>query len=195
MSRKKASGVTRNEILDRAWDLISKQGADISMSEIASASDVSRQSVYFHFKTRGGLLLALVQRVDDRFGVKYDFFAAMEIEDPVKRLDKCLTVWFDFAVKIHPVATDLVRLRKTDTDADAAWNDRMADLREWERQLVLSLSGDNVLAGDWNIDDATDYLWASSSIQVWDILRCDRSWSANKISTVLRRSIARNLLD
>lgn len=194
MSRKKARGVTRNEILDRAWDLIAEQGADISMSQIAAKSDVSRQSVYLHFKTRGGLLLALVQRADERFEVKEGFFAALEIKDPGKRLDACMRVWFDFAVKIHPVATDLIRLRRTDSDADAAWTDRMADLRAWERQLVQSLSDDEALSSDWSVDDAADYLWASTSIQIWDVLHNDRSWSAEKISEMSRRSLKKVLL-
>lgn len=194
MSRKKARGVTRNEILDRAWDLISERGADISMSQIAAESRVSRQSVYLHFKTRGGLLLALVQRADERFEVKEGFFSALEIEDPAQRLDECLKVWFEFAVKIHPVATDLIRLRKTDDDANTAWTDRMADLRTWERQLVQSLADDGALSDDWQVDDAADFLWASTSIQIWDILYNDRSWNAAKISGILRRSVAKTLL-
>ncbi|MEP1574455.1 TetR/AcrR family transcriptional regulator [Roseibium album] len=194
MSRKKARGVTRNEILDRAWDLISEKGADISMSQIAAESRVSRQSVYFHFKTRGGLLLALVQRADERFEVKEGFFSALDIEDPAQRLDECLKVWFEFAVKIHPVATDLIRLRKTDDDANTAWTDRMADLRTWERQLVQSLADDGALSDDWQVDDAADFLWASTSIQIWDILYNDRSWNAAKISGILRRSVAKTLL-
>lgn len=194
MSRKKARGVTRNEILDRAWDLISEKGADISMSQIAAESRVSRQSVYLHFKTRGGLLLALVQRADERFEVKEGFFSALEIEGPAQRLDECLKVWFEFAVKIHPVATDLIRLRKTDDDANTAWTDRMADLRTWERQLVQSLADDGALSDDWQVDDAADFLWASTSIQIWDILYNDRSWNAAKISGILRRSVAKTLL-
>ncbi|WP_422382879.1 TetR/AcrR family transcriptional regulator [Roseibium album] len=194
MSRKKARGVTRNEILDRAWDLISEKGADISMSQIAAESRVSRQSVYLHFKTRGGLLLALVQRADERFEVKEGFFSALEIEDPAQRLDECLKVWFEFAVIIHPVATDLIRLRKTDEDANTAWTDRMADLRTWERQLVQSLADDGALSDDWQVDDAADFLWSSTSIQIWDILYNDRSWNAAKISGILRRSVAKTLL-
>ncbi|MBG6203600.1 AcrR family transcriptional regulator [Labrenzia sp. EL_13] len=164
------------------------------MSEIAAESRVSRQSVYLHFKTRGGLLLALVQRADERFEVKEGFFSALDIEDPAQRLDECLKVWFEFAVKIHPVATDLIRLRKTDDDANTAWTDRMADLRTWERQLVQSLADDGALSDDWQVDDAADFLWASTSIQIWDILYNDRSWNAAKISGILRRSVAKTLL-
>lgn len=194
MSIKKATGITRNEILDVAWDLIAQRGAEISMKEIAAASGVSRQSVYLHFKTRGGLLMALVKRADDRFAIKENFFAAIALKPPAKRLDKCLCVWFDFVIKIQPVANHLIRLRKTDEDAAAAWSDRMNDLWLWERQLVKSLSSDGILASCWTIDDATDFLWSSSSVQAWELFTCDRNWTTRKCSKVLRQTIAGALL-
>jgi len=194
VSRKRAHGVTRNEILDAAWDLIALKGAEVSMQEIAVASNVSRQSVYLHFKSRGGLLMALVKRADDRFTIKEDFFAAMVLKSPVKRLDECLRVWFNFAVNIQPVASDLIRLRKTDRDAAAAWTDRMVDLWSWERQLVESLAADSALSKAWSIEDATDFLWSSSSMQIWELFTIDRNWSAAKSSKVLRRTIAGALL-
>ena len=186
--------MTRNEILDVAWSLIAEQGADTSIQQIADAVGVSRQSVYLHFKTRGGLLMALVRRADERFSIREDFFDAMRIEDPRLRLGKCLGIWFEFAERIHPVATDLVRLRKTDPDAAAAWEDRMTDLRDWERQLVQSLQRDKVLRPDWSVDEATDFLWTSSSIQAWDLLTRERSWKTERASEVLARTIADVLL-
>lgn len=194
MSSKKAAGVTRNEILDVAWDLIVENGADVSVQKIADAADVSRQSVYLHFKSRGGLLMALVKRADERFSIKENFFDAMAVKNSAKRLDKCLCVWFDFVIKIHPVASDLIRLRKTDCDAAAAWEDRMQILRSWESELVKSLAADSTLAGGWTVADATDFLWSSSSVQNWELLTHDRKWSADKCSRVLRGTIAKALL-
>lgn len=194
MSRKKATGVTRNEILDVAWDLISEQGAEVSMQDIAKAANVSRQSVYLHFKSRGGLLMGLVKRADDRFAIREEFFAAMKIASPDKRLDACLGAWFKFAKNIQPVANDLIRLRKTDADAAAAWEDRMTELRLWEKKLVESLAADSALKEGWTVASATDFLWASSSIQICDLLTGDRGWSARKCSQVLRSTIANALL-
>lgn len=194
MSRKKAAGITRTEILDIAWELIAQNGADVSVQEIANAANVSRQSVYLHFKTRGGLLMALVKRADDRFTIKEDFLTAITIVSPINRLDECLRIWFDFVVKIQPVACDLIRLRKTDKDAANAWADRMHDLRSWEYQLVKSLAADTALAQMWTVDDATDYLWSASSVQIWDILTNDQKWDVDKTSKILRMSIAKALL-
>lgn len=194
MSRKKATGVTYNEILDTAWDLIAKEGAQVSIQEIANAVGVSRQSVYLHFKTRGGLLMALVKRADERFSIKEDFNSALKTPDPKLRFDRCLVVWFDFVVKIAPVANDLIRLRKTDAEAAAAWEGRMVDLREWERELMATIERDGALAEGWTVDDATDVFWSASSVQSWDLLTGDRGWSDTKSAEVLRKALARVLL-
>lgn len=194
MSRKKSSGVTRQEILDIAWELIAAHGAEISMKEIAAAAKVSRQSVYLHFKSRGGLLMALVRHADARFMIREELTKAMKIANPVKRLDECLNVWFDFLLKIRPVASDLVRLRETDVDAAAAWDDRMADLWGWEHALIQSLADDKVLANHLKIEDATDILWSLTSIQIWNLFTGDRNLNADKSKKMLRQTIARTLL-
>ncbi len=195
MSRKKqAAGVTRSEILDVAWELIASRGAEISMQDIAAATGVSRQSVYLHFKSRGGLLMALVRHADEKFTIQADFERAIRTPGAAERLDACLKVWFAFAQKIRPVATDLIRLRKTDPDASAAWEDRMRDLRAWERGLIQSLAAEEALASHWTVADATDYLWSASSIQSYDLLISDRGWKHAKCSRILRAAIAAALL-
>ncbi len=164
------------------------------MSRIASVAGISRQAVYLHFGTRGGLLMALVKRADERFEIKEDFFEAMQIDDPCERLDTCLQVWFAFVEKILPVAKDLIRLRATDADAAAAWDDRMSDLQSWLRQLVASLEADKALADRWSVGEATDYLWVSSSVHVWDLFVVERGWQQDRTADVLRETISAMLL-
>lgn len=164
------------------------------MSEIAKAAGISRQAVYLHFGTRGGLLMALVKRADERFEIKEGFFEALKTRSPSERLDSCLRVWLKFVPKILPVARDLIRLRATDPDAAAAWEDRMADLRSWLRQLVESLKADGALAPSWTVKEATDYLWIASSVQVWDLMTVERAWKKKRARAVVRDSIAKVLL-
>ena len=194
MSRKAASQQTRTDILDAAWDLISEQGAEVSMSLIAEAAGVSRQAVHLHFGTRGGMLTAMVRRVDERLKIKERMFAAFEIEDPEGRLDKVISVWLDFVQDIYPVANDLIRLRETDADAANAWEDRMADLRSWLTVLVRSLKSDGALAPEWTGREATEYLWAAFSVQIWGLLVHDCQWRPNRSVAVLRSSIKKVLL-
>lgn len=194
MSNLKRSERTRRDILDAAWDLIAERGAAVSMSEIAAAVGMTRQSIYVHFGSRGGLLMALVRRADERFYIWEGFAAAMEVEDPAARLDACLVVWLEFVPNIHPVATDLIRLRATDEDAAQAWSDRMSDLLSFYRRLVGGLQKDGILAPQWSVPRAADYLWAASSVQAWDLLVRDRGWSREAAGKIIRSTIADSLL-
>lgn len=194
MSRNIRSKRTKSEILDAAWEAVARRGADASLAEIAERARISRQAVHLHFGTRGGLLVALVRRADERFAIAEEFERAFQVRSPKSRLDRTLRAWFAFVVKIKPVARELVRLRDTDTDADAAWSDRMAELRSWFRTLVRSLDDDGALAPGWRVDEAADYLWASSSLQVWNLFTDDRGWSNTRTEKTLRKTIADSLL-
>lgn len=175
--------------------MIAEQGVnDVSMADIAKAVGISRQAVYLHFGTRGGLLMALVKRADDRFKIREDFFDALDTPSPAERLDACLQVWLAFVPKILPVAKDLICLRATDPDAAAAWEDRMSDLRSWLRILVESLRAEGALAQYWTVEDATDYLWTISSVQVWALLVVERAWDPAHAEMMIRKSIANILL-
>lgn len=194
MSSNKRSKATKEDILDAAWALVAEKGAEVSVAEIAKASGVSRQAVYLHFTSRGGLLMALVKRADERFGIKADFFEAAALQKPDERLGACLDVWFRFVVNILPVATDLIRLRATDADAAEAWNDRMTDLRSWHRALVEGLKEEGVLKPAWSVEDASDYLWATSSVQTWSLLSMECGWEFDKTARTLKKTIMKSLL-
>ncbi len=185
---------SHQEILDAAWDLIAEHGAGVSMSKIADAVDMTRQSIYVHFGTRGGLLIALVRRADERFEIWENFTSAMTANDPYERLDACLLAWLDFLPKIHPVATDLIRLRATDEDAAKAWTDRMSDLLKFYRRLMSGIEKQGALTPHWTANRAADFLWASSSVQAWDLLVSDRGWRRSSTSKVIRTTIADTLL-
>ncbi|WP_417464568.1 TetR/AcrR family transcriptional regulator [Kordiimonas sp.] len=194
MSSKRDKKATREEILDAAWELVAEKGAQVGMAEIAAIAGVSRQSVYLHFGNRGGLLMALLKRTDDRLGIREAFEAARATPTPAAKLDATLKVWFDFVAEILPVARDIIRLRATDKEAEAAWLDRMADLRRWMKLLVSDISGAGALRPHWQVDSATDYLWAAASVQAWALLVDDSGWSPADASRTLRQSIADSLL-
>lgn len=194
MSSNERRQKTQAEILDAAWDLISESGADVSIAEIARSAGISRQSVYLHFGTRGGLLVALVRRADDRFDIRRNLFAAFELKDPYRRLETTISVWLEFVPKIYPVAKDLIRLRETDQDASLAWEDRMAELRGWLLVMTRSLEADGVLAPQWDAADACAYLWAGFSVQTWGLLVHDCGWQPAKAEQKIRSSLIVTLL-
>lgn len=185
MSKNKKSDRTRSEILDTAWRLIAEEGADISVSKIASAVGLTRQSIYVHFGSRGGLLVALVRRADEREDIWRNFELALGAADAAARLRGCLNAWFDFVPKIHPVATDLIRLKGRDKEAATAWYDRMEELKSFYRARIEDLEKEEKLPPNWTVNTATDFLWTMTSVQNWDLLVRDCGWSQQEAANAL----------
>ncbi len=185
---------TRAELLDAAWELISEQGADVSVAKIARVVGISRQTVYLHFGSRGGLLVALVRRADERFEIKEKFEAALHLESPSDRMTMTLKAWLEFVPKIYPVAKDLVRLRETDPEAAAAWADRMEELREWLLELTCSIERDGALKKGWSSKAASQFFWAQTGVQVWGLLKYDCGWDEEAIASHLETMLTESLL-
>ncbi len=185
---------TRADILDAAWNLICVEGAEVSIAQIAAASGISRQSVYDHFGSRGGLIMALVHRADERLEIRERLFAAFKEADPRRRLTKTVETWIEFVKEIYPVATDLIRLRATDQDAANAWEDRMAELRQWLLVLTKRLKAEGALQAHWSSKTAAEFLWASFSVQMWGLLTGDCGWSDKQAQRVMQRTICQTLL-
>lgn len=174
--------------------MIAERGAHVPMSEIADAVGLTRQAIYVHFRSRGGLLVALVRRADERADIHARFRDALATTDPRQRLDAFLGVWLDFVPTIHPVASSLMRARRDDPDAAQAWADRMDALRHGFALLAKSLRRDGALAPQWTAPAAADFLWASSSVQVWELLAVDRRWGPARTARTLRQTLAAAVL-
>lgn len=194
MSKNKKSDRTKSEILDAVWELMAERGSVISMTEIAAVSGVTRQLIHHYFGSRGALLTALVRRADERFEIWEAFDAGLKLMDPADRLRACLAVWLAFVPKIHPVATDLIRMRATDPDAEAAWTDRMSELRAFFVTLTKSIQRDGALADGWTARKAAEYLWASCSVQYWNLLVGECGWSQAEAEKTIQAAAARALL-
>ena len=185
---------TRAAILDAAWKLIADRGLDVGMAEIADSVGVTRQTIHIHFGTRGGLLIALVRRADEREDIHASLLGALERADPRERLDAFLREWLDFVPKIYPVARQLIAAEPGDAEAAAAWRDRMEELRNGFLLLTRGLRNEKALAAQWTAPQAADYLWASASVQAWELLAIARGWGHTKTEQTLRRSLARVVL-
>jgi AcrR family transcriptional regulator len=185
---------TRADILDAAWDLISVEGADASLARIAKAAGITRQSVYDHFGSRGGMIMAMVRRVDERLEIKERLFTAFQEPNPHTRVKKTIDVWTAFVQEIYSVASDLIRLRATDRDAASAWEDRMSELRQWLLELAKTLKREGALQPHWTAKSASEYLWSSFSVQIWGLFTEDCGWTNNQARAVLRRTIPQTLL-
>ncbi len=195
MAKKKAKGVTRGEILDAGLKLLMLKGPEVTALEIAAAADVSRQMLYQYFGSRGGVLIALTARRDEEYGLKERLYKAIESESAEDRLNGWLKVWLCYANEVLPIAIELNRLRYTDADAASAWDARMQDLHSWIRDLVISLHTEKSLKSHWTVATATDFIFATASIQLYETLTLDRKWSRRKTIKTISETLCVSLLD
>jgi hypothetical protein len=77
----------------------------------------------------------------------------------------------------------------------AAWEERMASRRNLYRGVVERLDRDGLLLSDWDVETATDIVWALTSWQLWEQLVVDRAWSKRDYLRHLRAFLRRALLD
>lgn len=126
-SSPKISDDTRHQILEAAWALMSAQGRlDLGMAELAAEAGVSRQTLFYAFGNRAGLLVAMARHRDTT-------------SEPVARMRALargpgadrdtlmafIDAWCDYLPDIYPVAIQLETASLHDPAAAAAWQDRI----------------------------------------------------------------------
>jgi AcrR family transcriptional regulator len=182
---------TRGVILDAAARLFSEHGAGTTLEEVADEAGVSRQTVYLHFGSRTGLLIAMVQHIDEHGALPRLLQQVFEATTAIEALDSVVSLHAEYYPVIHPVANVFLASRRTDLAMQAAWDDRMKSRRNLYHEVVQRLNRDGLLATVWEVETATDLLWGMTSWEVWEQLVLDRGWSAEEylihLRTVLRR--------
>ncbi len=75
---------TRNKLLDTAERVFNEQGVSrTSLADIAEAAGLTRGAIYWHFKNKGDLFEAMIQRVVLPMEQMAERFADMALEDPL----------------------------------------------------------------------------------------------------------------
>ena len=98
---------TRLTILQAAWDRLSKPDDPARLEDIAADADVTRQSVYLHFGSRTGLLIALDDHMDEVLELNKRNAELRAITDPVVAFQQALRHMATYEPKIHAVAMAL----------------------------------------------------------------------------------------
>jgi AcrR family transcriptional regulator len=185
---------TADAILDAAVQLFSEQTGEVTLEDVARRAGVSRQSVYLHFRSRTGLLIAMVQHMDAGQDLSGLLERVHEAPDAVSALDALADVHAGYHPVAYPVARVLMIGRHQDEAISAAWEDRMRARRTLFRAVVERLEREGVLSAEWSIEAATDVLMAQTSWQVWEQLVVDMGWSKRRYRQTLVAVLRRTLL-
>lgn len=183
MKSKPITDATKAAILDAAWVLIADKGrVDVSQSEIASAAGVSRQTIFYAFGSRAGLLTAMARHKDERTDHVARLTAhARSAGDPVEAFLDYTAVWLDYLPEVYPVAVLLDAAALTDADAKAAIDDRLvhALLGGFQRLAGRVAEAGRLRPGVAPAEVAQE-IWSATHVSTWWRLVVECGWTRER---------------
>ena len=185
---------TRTRLLEAARQLLEAGGPHrVGMEQIAHAADVSRQSIYLHFGSKTGLLLALVAYVDAQRDVNELVDKLWTLPDALSALELVADLAARTNPEVHRVALALDAARRWDPAFESAWQDRTTHRLDRYQRLARWLKRDGALGAGWTIEQATSLLWSLTSVQTYDQLVVERGLSIVHYAALLRTSLRTTL--
>lgn len=171
-------------ILDAGRALLERNHpSSVSLASVAAASGYSRMAVYRHFGSRAGLLTALLAHIDEAEGADpavREILRAPTAEEAIERL---FAWWSAYVPKFAGIARGVLATKHADTDLQAAWDERMRNLR----RVCDAVAGRCTEGGEATATFA-DQLWPLLSVPLW-LQLADEGWESGR-STKTMTSLA-----
>jgi hypothetical protein len=105
-----------------------------------------------------------------------------------------LDAWFDYLPTIVRIGVALEAAQLIGGDGADAYRDRMNDWWAGIRIAVQRLAGAGDLSPRWDVDAATDWVWASVHPTTYHHLVEERGWTAADASARIIETLTRELL-
>jgi AcrR family transcriptional regulator len=193
--RQRQADDTRRRIIEAAGELLQREGyAGMTIEAIARWAEVSAQSVYAIFKSKTGILIALLDQ--SMFGPDYEEVVqqALSASDPETRLRRAASVGrqirgaqsaaFDLLRGAGVVAPELAKLER-----------QRERLRyEKEEGMIIFLRDAGRLRPGLNHKTARDIFWMLTGGDVYWMLVHERGWSPQKYQDWLADTLVLSLL-
>ncbi len=193
--RERQADDTRRRIVEATRKLLLSEGyAGMTIDAIARRAEVSAQSVFAIFKSKTGILVALLDQT--AFGPEYGAAVqkALGATDPEARLRLAAPI----ARQIHDAqsaAFDLLRGSGVVAPELAKLEQQREDLRyERQERMILSLRDARRLRPDLTMKTARDIFWMLTGRDVYRMLVRERCWSSEKYQDWLADTLVRSLL-
>src|SRR5919106_2564432 len=117
---------TRAQILEAARQQLEEHGYHaVGLESVAAAAEVSRQSIYIHFRSKAELLLALVAHVDAQAGLPDLASAVDDAPSAVEALHRFVDLVARLTPRVYKTAAVLDSARRVSPEAQTAWTDRV----------------------------------------------------------------------
>lgn len=194
--RKEGAVETRKRILRVAKKLFQTEGFDcVTIDQLAEASAVSSPTIYSLFKSKRGLLgavidealssekrLALVEEEKQEKSPKKRLEIAAKITRQMYEAEKLQTDLFRGASVLSPELKKLERQREE---------------RRYERQRKSAerMHKEQVLIKGMEITEARDILWAFTGRDLYRLFTVERGWSPSRYEKWLAKLLIKTLIE
>ena len=185
---------TRAHMLATSWELIAERGSSLKVSEVARRAGVSRQTVYLHFGDRSGLLVALVDHMDERLDLGPSLAHVRAAPTAAELLERAMRMNTQFWAAVYPVAQVLEAAQHDDEALRAAWRNRMQSRQMAFGAMIQQLADHGFLADEWDLPDATALLYAVAHFDTWRELTRELAWTDDHYVDAMTRLLTRSLL-
>jgi AcrR family transcriptional regulator len=194
-SRNAQAKETRSQILSAAKKLFEKKGFEgVTIEDLASAADVSMPTIYALFKSKRGVLQALI---DDSFPAQQFtniVDSSMRELNPQKRLSLSAKL----ARKIYDSEKSFMDLIRGASVLSPEFKEleREREERRFERQgeFVKQMVEGKMLAKGITLQKARDILWTLTGRDLYRLLVIERKWSADQYEKWLKELLIKSLL-
>jgi len=175
-----SSEQTKTRILETTWKVLETRIDKNRMSDIATAVGISRQALYLHYPTRAELLIATTKHIDKVKKVNQRLELSRAAGSGIERLHFFIKAWGGYIPEIHGISVALRNMRENDKAAAEAWDERMQAVRHGCQAAVRAIEKDGKLKPDLSEQVATDILWTLLTVENWERLVLDCTWSQSE---------------
>ncbi len=181
MKRNVARGEARQKILETTFRIVGKEGAGaVTAARVARDTGVSRQAVYLFFGSRAGLLSAALRERDAASGIGRIMLRCAAGRPSPAALAALIEAWFGYLPQIDEASAAMEAAAAVDTDAAAAWAERVGAFRSLLAAVIGRIATAPGLAPGWTVETATDFAFMITRISNWRSLVVERGWAPSR---------------
>jgi AcrR family transcriptional regulator len=162
--RRVGTDETRARVVEAARAILTDSGASaFTIDAVAARADVARMTVYYQFKSKGGLLEALFDDLGSRANLR-QLRTAFENPDPLAGLDTLIEIFCRLWQSERTLLRRLNALAALDSEVDQAITERGS----WRREGLAEIVGRLRLGA--HAAEVIDLLHVLTSFETYDAL-------------------------
>jgi AcrR family transcriptional regulator len=194
--RADAAATSRTRVLDAARSLFAENGVDaVTIAEIADKGGVSASGIYANFKSKEGVLHALMEQA--LFGSRYRVAQQRlsQEADPARQLTSSARI-ARAVYEGESAEFGLIRGISALSPALKALEQTFEDLRfEMQEARILGLFAAGMARDGLSIDEARRVLWMYTSREIYRLLVQEAGWAPDRYEEWLSQTLADALVN